>query len=668
MRKYTRLLALAAIVTLIIAVWPAVQAQDSEQQPRTTSVQRVEPRSLQTGVGGNISVYGSGFTEDSVVRLKGVGLLSTTFVNAQALMAVVPGSVPPGEYTVEVRDPVSGDSAWDRTLTITAGPQPTPEPLPTNAPIPTQEPAPLPTPQPGEPRLTARSYNVTPGVIRPGDGLAVTFELFNQGNRTAQSVVARLDPAGKFLPSGGLAALTLPDIQPGGTFLVTLTAIAALDLTGGPNVVSISLTYRDFGGNNYESTATFSVTVEALTQATQLVASGTSTTPNPARPGESVSVELTITNSGTGIARQTLLRLTGTDGVLLAGAEGDSFPIGDLLPGESTTVTAEMIVRTDAKAGPQPQPYTITYLQAAEAKESTGTLTLNIAQVEARSPLLLLDSYEIDADQLAPGDRFTLTATVKNVGNGAADNVLVTFGNVTEEPSSGSGSGGSTTTSSSTFAPLDTGGSFFVGTLDAGTGQATLIQPFIVSGSAKSGIYSLPITLTYPGTDGDPVRTSLSASLIVVVPPALQFNDAPLPPEWNIGEPLSIGVSFTNIGSSDVNFRTVEFTAENADVMDPPSMFLGKIAAGDEGSAFGTVMPTAPGPVTITVTMNYIDEINQPNAIVKTYTTTAVEAPPMPPIDPGFPPIEEPTPEPEPEPTFADMLGRFLLGILGLGS
>ncbi|NOG50875.1 MAG: hypothetical protein HND48_16660 [Chloroflexi bacterium] len=71
-------------------------------------------------------MYGSGFTEDSVVRLKGIGLLSTTFVNAQALMAVVPGSVPPGEYTVEVRDPVSGDSAWDRTLLITAGPQPTP--------------------------------------------------------------------------------------------------------------------------------------------------------------------------------------------------------------------------------------------------------------------------------------------------------------------------------------------------------------------------------------------------------------------------------------------------------------------------------------------------------------------------------------------------------------
>lgn len=667
MHKHRRLLILAAITIFLVMVWPAAYAQDTHQDPRTTAVRRVEPRSLQTGIGGTISVYGSGFTGDSVVRLKGIGLLSTTFVNAQALMAVVPGSVPPGEYTVEVRDPVSGDSAWDRTLLITAGPQPTPEPLPTSAPIPTQEPVPLPTPLPGEPRLTARSYNVTPGVIRPGEGLAVTFELYNQGNRTAQSVVARLDPAGKFLPNGGLAALTLPDIPPGGTFLVTLTAIAALDLTSGPNVVSIALTYRDFDGNNYDSTATFSVTVEATTQATQLVASGTSTTPNPARPGDSVSVELTITNTGTGVARQTLLRLTGTDGVLLAGAQGDSFPIGDLQPGESITVTADMIVRTDAKAGPQPQPYTLTYLQGTEAKETTGTLTLNVAQVEARAPLLLLDSYQIDAERLAPGDRFTLTATIKNVGNGTADNVLLTFGAVTEDTSGGSGSGGTTTTSS-TFAPLDTGGSFFVGTLEAGVGQATLIQPFIVSGSAKSGIYSLPITLTYPGADGEPVRTNLSASLIVVVPPALQFNDTPLPPETYIGEPLPVGVSFTNIGSSEINFRAVEFTAENAEVMDPASTFLGKLAAGDEGSAFGTVMPTAPGPVTVTVTINYIDEINQPNAIVKTFTTTAVEAPPMPPIDPDFPPIEEPTPEPPPEPTFADMLGRFLLGVLGLGS
>ena len=59
----------------------------------------------------------------------------------------------------------------------------------------------------------------------------------------------------------------------------------------------------------------------------------------------------------------------------------------------------------------------------------------------------------------------------------------------------------------------------------------------------------------------------------------------------------------------------------------------------------------------------------RPRTIVRTYETVAVEMPPMPTEDPSmFPPEETPVPEEEPEPTFAEILGKGLLGLLGLGS
>lgn len=657
---------LAAVLLLFIALM-ASSAQDSEQ-PRATSISRVEPRNIQSGAGGAISVYGSGFTEDSVVRLRGFGLLTTTYINSGALTAAIPTFLQAGQYNVEVRDP-SGDSQWDRTLNVSAAPVPTSQPVPTNeppAPQPTNEPAPLPTPPPGEPRLTARGYSVVPGTIRPGDGLSVTFELVNLGNRTAQSIIAALDPAGKFLPSGGIASLTVPDIGPGGTFLVSLSAIGALDLAAGPAVIPIKLTYRDFEGKTYDSTVSFSVNVESITISTQLTVSEYITTPNPVEPGRAVLVQIVVVNSGTVTAPQALLKIGGTDSILLAGPQGDSFPLGDLEPGDRVTVNAELIVRADAASGPQPQAYTLSYQQGTEVKESTGTLTLTVAQTQALEPLLLLESYEVSLATLKPGDAFTLTAVLVNVGTGSVQNLLVTFGSVSDD--SGTGSGGTTTTPSSTFAPLGTGGSIFVGTLAAEGGSTVLTQDFIVSGSAKSGVYTLPLTLRYPNAKRETISTSLNISLIVVVPPELQFTDSPLPPEVFMGEPVGIGFTFTNIGKSDVNFRSAEVSVENAEVLDGQTVFIGTVKAGEEGSMAATVMASGAGPVTVTVTLNYIDELSQPRSIVREYESVAVEPPPMPTEDPFLPTPEPPTPEPEPEPTFAEMLGKALLGLLGLGS
>jgi hypothetical protein len=453
---------------------------------------------------------------------------------------------------------------------------------------------------------------------------------------------------------------------------VTLNVVAAMDAPAGPATVPISFAYSDFEGKTYTAKANLGVTVQEQARSSQVTLARYTIDPNPVVPGQPVKVTVLVTNTGTDVARQVLLRVTGDGSVLLAGPQGDSFPMGDLAPGASASLDLPLVVSSGAKRGPQAQPFNINYLQKGESKDNPGSLTLNVADVTVPQPLILLDSYDIGADQLKPGDRFTLKATLKNVGAAGASDMLVTFGTVEQSSDGGSdttgdgSSGGSntSTTPSTTFAPLNAGGTLYVGTLAAAGGVAAIQQEFIVNGTVSSGIYSLPITLRYQTPDGATNQDSLRASVVVVAVPQIKATlPAPLPDQVNVGDAIPLSLELLNVGKDDVNLVSAEVTADNGDVQDGALTSLMPLASDDSVPVNATIIAQAEGTVTMTVTVHYLDDLNQAATLTFTYTTTAVTPPP--------PETEQPvdeTPTPEPTPSNDDRIGRFLLGFLGLGS
>jgi hypothetical protein len=634
-------------------------------------VSNIEPTSMMYGQGGQITIIGTNLPQGSVVRLGGFGVLQTTFVNPGLLTAVVPATVPvnatPG-YTVEVVDSAGQSYPASQRFRIIPLPPPTNPPAPTNPP-PTQ--APPPTDVPGAPSLLIRSFNATPSKIKPGDSVTFSFDVVNQGSRTAQGISLSVDSGGKFIPANGQASVLVPDLAVGAATAVSLTVVSATDTPGGAQTVGITMTFRDFTGQSYTSKGTLSVNVEAVAQASQVTLARYMVDPNPVIPGKPVKVTLLLTNTGNQIAGQVLVRIASDGSILLAGPQGDSFPVGDMSPGQSASVEIPMIVSSSAKSGPQAQAVTISFLQGGDTKSSNGSMTIDVAKFVAPAPLMLLDSVSTDAGAvLTPGQQFKLTLKFKNVGDDNASNTLVTFGTVESSGDSGTpgapGSG-SSTTASSTFAPLGSGGSVYVGNV-AKNNIITVEQEFIVNGSVDSGIYSLPVTLRYQKSDGSVAQDKLPASLVVVVPPQLQYTEgAPLPPTVNVGETLPLALTITNKGKKQVNFTRFTIEAENADVIDGRNAPISPINTGEEASVNGAVSPSAEGHVKIKLTLYYTDDLNKPQTIVKTYEADAV--PPPPPIDMG-PTNPQPTPPPiEGEnPSNRDSLGRLLLGLLGLGS
>lgn len=635
------------------------EAQESTPPPSPLiDVTTCEPRAINAETEGTVSIFGTNFTAATTVRLVGFGLLPVTFVNGGALTVTVPGTVPPGSYTIQVTNPGAGFDNCPQPLEIRA----VLPPPPTFAP---------PTPQPGEPNLIVRNFSANPPQVAPGQPVTLTFEVFNQGNRPAQGVSVSVDAGGVFVPADGQASALLPDIGVGAGTSVTLNVVAAQTAEPGPTSVPLTFTYRDFSGQNYTRNVVLSVTIQQTAQpVARLTLARYLSDPSPVVPGEPVTLTVLLTNTGDAAAVNSVLRIGGEEGVLLAGPQGDSFPVGDVAPGESVGLELPLVTAAGAEAGPRAQPYTLEFFANGETQSVTGTITLVVAPVVVNEPVLLLSAYDTGREEpLQPGEQFTLSLTLQNVGTGGASNLLVTFGTVESTGSGGSGGGSGSFSPSSTFAPLGSGGTVFLGSIAPDGEAVTIEQAFIVDGTVESGIYSLPVTLTYQNPDGSDGQTNLRASVVVVVPPNLQRDlQGPLPDETPLGEPVFVGLEITNNGEATVNLTTITLTTDNGEVVEGAETVIGALLDGDSTTYSGVVLPEEAGPVTLTLTINYIDDLNNRRSIVETYELTAVEPPPLPDVpDIPFEP-EPPEPEPEPETDSSDFIGRLLLGLLGLGS
>lgn len=653
-----------------------VAAQEATPDPNAPiTVTGVSPAQIIVGQSGILVISGTNFRPTTSVALVGSGALSVTLVSSAEIRAAIPNTLAVGQYIIAVSDSQGGSSS---SFTLTVLPTPTAIPA-TALPVPTEIPViptaiPIPSDIPGTPSVLVRSFSASPATIKPGDMTTFTFDVVNQGSRPALGVSIAVDSGGKFVSANGQSNVLLPDLAVNAAFSVRLAVVAAKDTPDGPQTVGITMTYRDFSGQTYTSKGSLTVNVTAVPQASQITLARYQFNPSPVVPGQPVTVTILLTNSGNETASQVLVSIP-TDGILLAGAQGNSFPVGDIKAGASASVDMPLIVSSTAKSGPQSQAVAISYLQKGETKTvPNASMTLTVAKVDAPAAVMIVDSFATGYDVLTPGQEFTLTVNLRNIGNDVAKSLIVTFGGVDSsgggiDPTPGASSS-TTTNPSNTFAPIGSVGTQNVGDVPAQKDKViTLTQKFIVNGSVDSGIYALPITLRYQRSDASFSQDNLRASLAVIVPPQIRVKEAnPMPTQVNVGDSLALSLEIANRGRKAVNFTNAVITTENADITSGETTYLGPVQSNDQTTLDASFMPQKEGPVVITVTLNYTDDLNRPQTIVETYKVEAMPAPP--PIDFGTPPpdlgnnggIEEPTL------SSRDLLGRTLLGLLGLGS
>ena len=623
----------AAIATLLLLATSAAAG------PTQWELTGVEPDTLQSETGGTLTIHGTGFSTTAQARLVGHGLLETTYINDVALKALVPAGVSPGTYDLEVTQAVTTE--WRSELLPAAVTIVAATPMPTAAPLPT----PKPTTVPGRPVLTIRNYSVQPSRVSVGREFLVRIEIYNTGSRAGENTMVTF-PGGTFVPLGETGHL-LWQLHINHTAVVTQRMRAPGNLASGTYNLQVNLSANDWEGNHYEYPETVAVEVLGVVHGRpQMVIEAAGTEPAIVRPGDAFSLTLQLANRGDRTATDVLVGLASAD--LAVPESGSNYvALEPVRVDQTRTVTLPLVLGEVTQSGRLNMEIALEYADyesgSYAAQQSVG---VEVQTTLADRPQLLIASYQAWPDPLGPGQVFTLTLAVDNVGGGDAERLTLSLG----------GEAGS---EMGPFAPYAAGNVRFVASIPAGD-SAELLQQLVVDGAAEPGAYSLPVLLSYDDLRGTRHTDSQRISLLIHRRPHLQigfYRPVDLAP---LGEPFDLPVEVINIGRALVNVSTLEVTSGQMEI-EEGSIYLGPLDGGTSGSIDAVAVASEGGTNELLVTVHYLDDFDQAQVVTEKLTLEVEE-----PVE--APPEGEGAPEEEQEETFWDRVLRFLRGLLGLGS
>lgn len=622
---------IARILLIILIACLARPAQRAALQAPPPTITSIEPTVLPY-TGGTVTVLGSNFQSGAVVRLVGRGALTTTFVNAGLLTASVPPAQPAGVYSLQVANPDGQSATLANAVTIQAAPPPTETPAP---------------PVAGRPVLTVRNYSISPQRPYAGGTFTLRIEVYNTGSRGAENSIVKF-PGGQLVTIGENAGYLLGAIGINHTRTVTQTFRVPSGLAG-PASVTVLMSANDYEGNHYDFQETIALDIAGGGSGRpQLVLRQATSQPANLTPGEAYSLTLVLSNHGNASATGIVLRAA-PGGVSLPSEHASTVSVDRLTAGSAITTVLPLHLSDNAAVGRQAQTIHVEYGDYSGGRYTGDwNVTLAVNADPATQPQIVIREYRTTAETLAPGNSFGLTLTLSNVGGGAAHRLVLTIG----------GAASATATSGlGPFAPLESSNVKFLGDLAAGK-TTCIAQRFVVDGQAKAGVYQLPVMLDYQDPRGSRRSDTQIISLIVIRAPLLRVDWAePITPTL-IDQPLDLFVEIINIGQYGVNTNRVEMSSDALDITQGASTFIGPLESGTTQSVQARGIPRRAGQATLTVTVNYVDDLNRPQQIKRALYLDVQE------------PQVQPTPTPGESPGggFWEWLGKLLRGLFGLGS
>lgn len=216
----------------------------------------------------------------------------------------------------------------------------------------------------------------------------------------------------------------------------------------------------------------------------------------------------------------------------------------------------------------------------AQAVGPTGTPDLGptapAAQNGSARPIVLINSYYLDKDTVAPGDDFRLFISARNTGEATATNLIFSF--VSED-----------------FTTRETGGVISLGTL--GAGNSSDISQKMVAGSSLWGKTSgaVAVNLTYNGPSGEAYSESFTVNV-----PVLGWSG-----NWSTATPTPTGTVMPRAQLVVSSYRTDTDPLQPGTIfhleMDITNMGMGEaknvsLAIGGGSPSPGTGMEGTPSP------------------------------------------------------------------------
>jgi hypothetical protein len=266
-----------------------------------------------------------------------------------------------------------------------------------------------------------------------------------------------------------------------------------------------------------------------------------------ARIGATGTVDVTMRNTGTAVARNASVALTSRNADLTFGASSSStrYVGGAWAPGETRTVS----YRVGAAQSASQQQYafgaTVSYEDADSTPMESGSLSLGVAPAREQTFTVVDSTSDVAVDDDGP-----VTITVRNDGPIDVRDASVSV-------TSGSPAltfGGSTTASE------------YVGTWAANETREIAVEA-TATPQAESRTYSLQASVTYEDGEGDPGE---SGTLQFGVRPdpevEYEFDASNLSSTLRVGEEGTLSGTITNVGDARADSVVIAFESESQTV------------------------------------------------------------------------------------------------------
>jgi len=538
-RTLFRILSLALLTALMVGGFP--------RPAYAADLFSISPTTIVNNVSNTITVTGAGFDATAVVLLDG-SALSTTFVDANTLQALVPVGLAAGSYTITVS--LSGGPANGLAVLTVLAPTPT-------------SPPPF-----ARPQFAVYTSKLT-GNIRTGGDVTLKVVMENVGKSTAYNTQAVFTSTDLLATkTGGIAVIGTvnydQEVETSQSFYVSAQISGRTVI-----VVDMTLTYYDSNGTSYTDKFTLSIPVSGGT---------------------------------------------------VSGGGGSAAP--------------------------------------------TATPT------GVKSSQLVITGYSSSVEPLQPGEQFALNLTVQNVGNASAQRVTMIVGGGssgggggTAVPGGVSGGGGDF----SNFAPVGASNVQSLGDLKAGE-KIQAVQNLVVNVSTNPGAYPLRITFSYLNDKNEVISDEQVITLLVYSLPNVNVSFYRPPDPFFVGQPGMLPIQVVNVGRRFAVLGDARVTTDKGMIENGTSL-VGPLDAGGFFTLDALLTPDQPGTLTLTVTIDYVDDFNQPRTIEKTLEVEVMEQ------------SVEPLPDPSAggdgmnggdgfgeEETTLHKIFRFIKGLLGLDS
>jgi hypothetical protein len=480
----------------------------------------VNPSIISNLQANTITITGNDFASGSIASLDGYGSLSTSYFSNTTLLALVPGGISTGYYTLTVTNPDTSTASLPNALQVIAS-NPTAAITQTSEPLNGYE----------RPVLVVDSYDISQETISPGDHFTLNVTLYNAGQHYARNAVATFTP-GDLIPRNTGGVIAVGEIAPGNHMDFSQPFLLGTDVWGYVASINMVLTYADENGALFNetfvvslpvfhpysssSTATPTPTVTSTPSVKpQLVITNYSTDVSPLQPGNIFNLSLTIKNMGATTARRVTMivgggsSISGGDGGTqqpggISGASGEftNFApigssnvqsLGEFPSGSTVSAIQPLIVNTSTSPGAYPLKISFVYV---DDQNHSFTDDQVITLLVYRLPLVDINFYQ-ELPPIFTGQMNTLPLQVVNMGRNS-----IVLGNLRVNASTGQFSNNS----------------ILVGTLESG-GYFTLDAMYMPD---QPGLVDLLLTIDYTNDFNQPQVITKTISVDVIEQPIIE--------------------------------------------------------------------------------------------------------------------------------------------------